>query len=418
MLAEVIAIGDELTTGQRLDTNSQWLSQRLTGSGVQVLFHSTVGDQLEPHVQVLQQALTRADLVVSSGGLGPTADDLTRYALAQVLGVDLALDDQVLQHIRDLFARRQRPMPERNVVQAMFPRGTRPIPNPHGTAPGIAAEIPRPGRPPAHLFALPGVPAEMHEMWDHCVGPAIAALFGDRRRVIRHRCLKCFGVGESELEQMLPDLIRRGRTPMVGITVSQATIALRITAEAETEDACYAVMEPTVATIHQCLGDLIFGQDDEELQDAVVRQLTRRQQTLATAEYGSGGLLARWLSDADPPSKAYRGGLVVRDDRGLARAAGIEASAAARLPPLDTLLPAIAERCRAAYQADHALAIGPFPPPATTPPGRFAYAVSGPGGTALHSALFAGHPDLLTARSLKTALNTLRLRLLTAPSGR
>lgn len=242
MRAEVISIGDEMTTGQRLDTNSQWLSQRLGEIGVRVLFHTTVGDELEPNVQVYRQAFERADLVISTGGLGPTADDLTRQALAEVLGVELVLDAPALQHIQQLFAHRKREMPPRNVVQAMFPRGSRVIPNPHGTAPGIAVDISRPGRSPARVFALPGVPAEMREMWEATVAPELAATTGGDCRVIRHRCLRCFGVGESDLERMLPDLIQRGRTPTVGITVNQATITLRITAEGPTPQACFAAM--------------------------------------------------------------------------------------------------------------------------------------------------------------------------------
>ena len=124
-------------------------------------------------------------------------------------------------------------MPERNRLQAMFPRGSRVIHNPAGTAPGIDLEMPRPGKSPARIFALPGVPAEMHEMWQQTVAPAIAAMMG-KPRVIRHKQIKCFGVGESDLEQMLPDMIRRGRDPLVGITVHGATITLRITASGDT----------------------------------------------------------------------------------------------------------------------------------------------------------------------------------------
>src|SRR5262245_50641969 len=156
MTAEVIAIGDELTSGQRLDTNSQWLAERLGELGVPVLFHTTVADDLAANVRVFKAAIDRADIVVASGGLGPTADDLTRDALAAATGTQLVLDEASLAHIRALFARRRnREMPPRNRVQAMFPEGSRPIPNPHGTAPGIAVAVPRPGRGPCHFFALP-----------------------------------------------------------------------------------------------------------------------------------------------------------------------------------------------------------------------------------------------------------------------
>ena len=156
MNAEVIAIGDELTSGQRLDTNSQWISQRLGEAGIRVLFHTTVGDELDANARVFREAILRAEIVVCTGGLGPTADDLTRQALSEATGRELRLDDSALEHVRSLFARRKRGMPQRNRVQAMFPEGSRVIPNPHGTAPGIDLEIVRPGRSPCRRAGLRG----------------------------------------------------------------------------------------------------------------------------------------------------------------------------------------------------------------------------------------------------------------------
>ncbi len=158
MLAEVISIGDELTSGQRLDTNSQWLSTRLGELGVRAMWHTTVGDDLETNMQAFRQAAQRADLIVSTGGLGPTADDLTRDALAAAAGVELVLDEAALEHIQGLFARRKRPMPERNRLQAMFPRGSRMIPNPAGTAPGIDFELSRAGKSPRASSPCPACP--------------------------------------------------------------------------------------------------------------------------------------------------------------------------------------------------------------------------------------------------------------------
>src|SRR5687768_12467787 len=169
MQAEVISIGDELTSGQRLDTNSQWLSERLGEIGVRTLYHSTVADELDANIRVFQAAIERADVVVATGGLGPTADDLTRDAIAAATGVSLELDESTLAHIESLFTRRGRTMSANNRLQAMFPTGTRIIPNPAGTAPGIDLEVPRSGRGPARVFALPGVPAEMREMWQATV---------------------------------------------------------------------------------------------------------------------------------------------------------------------------------------------------------------------------------------------------------
>src|SRR5262245_45922755 len=190
MRAEIIAIGDELTSGQRLDTNSQWVSERLNELGVHVAFHTTVGDDLDDNITVFRNAIDRAEIVVATGGLGPTADDLTRDAIAAAVGVELVQDDAALEHIKNLFARRKRAMPEQNLRQAQFPRGTRVVPNPHGTAPGIDLEVGR-----CRIFALPGVPAEMFEMWAATVAPAISSMFPSPR-VIRHHRVKVFGAGE------------------------------------------------------------------------------------------------------------------------------------------------------------------------------------------------------------------------------
>jgi nicotinamide-nucleotide amidase len=415
MHAEIISIGDEMTSGQRLDTNSQWLSLRLGELGVPVKYHTTVADDLEANVQVFRLAAERADLIIATGGLGPTADDLTRDAIAAVAGVELVFDQVAMSYIESLFARRKRPMPERNRVQAMFPRGSRVIPNPAGTAPGIDIDIARPGQSPARIFALPGVPAEMKEMWEQTVAPALAKLFGTPR-VIRHQQIKCFGVGESDLEQMLPDLIRRGRDPQVGITVHGATITLRITAAGNSAEECFRHMEPTIATIHESLGDLVFGEGDDELEHAVVRLLKEQQKTLATAEWGSGGMIAHWLSEAAGNDHTFIGGIVVRSPEALLP--WIHAAAARKRSPQqeEQLIVEMAQACRDNFGADYGLAVGELPAidsTATEPPLLY-YAVATPGGVTVKSSPYAGHPDILKMRGGKQALNLLRLTLLRA----
>jgi competence/damage-inducible protein CinA-like protein len=419
MQAEVISIGDELTSGQRLDTNSQWLSSRLAEIGVRTLYHTTVADELDANVRVFKTAVDRADIVIATGGLGPTADDLTRDAVAAAAAVPLELDAAALKHIEGLFKRRSRPMPERNRVQAYFPRGSRVVPNPAGTAPGIDLDIPRPNRRACRLFALPGVPAEMQEMWEQTVAPAIQSMTG-AARVICHRRIKCFGVGESDLEAMLPDLTRRGREPTVGITVHGATITLRITASGETREACLAAMEPTVQTIRQCLGDLVFGEEDDELQHGVLRLLRERGKTVATAEWGSGGMIAHWLSEVPESRDAFAGGLVLPTRQAvfdLVQPAG--RSPLSERAPDDAgmkklLVERMADECRQLYRADYGLAVGELPRvnPQASEPGKLWFAVSSSSGVTAVSTPYAGHPDILKARGGKQALNLLRLTLL------
>lgn len=388
MRAEIISIGDELTTGQRLDTNSQWLSERLLEIGVEVAFHTTVGDILADNILVFRQATERADVIVATGGLGPTADDLTRQAIADVAGVPLVQDDASLAHIKALFARRKREMPPANLVQALFPQGSRPVHNPHGTAPGIDCTIARPGRAAARIFALPGVPAEMQEMWTASVGPTIQELLGERR-VIAHYRIKCFGVGESDLEAMLPDLIARQRYPLVGITVHQATITLRITAAGQTAELARTAMQPTIDTIHKCLGVLVFGNEDEELEDVVVRQLRERHEKVAVREWGTLGLVAHWLASADS-SGVFQSGTVFPGQQGW-----------------DDLAP------QRSADADYLLCVGPCPQAdsPTSAPGNLKIVLAHAGGVVEKEFPFAGHPEILRPRAAKLALNLLRLHL-------
>ena len=413
MYAEVIAIGDELTSGQRLDTNSQWISRRLADLGVRVLYHTTAADELEADTEAFRRALDRVDLVVSTGGLGPTADDLTREAIARAAGSDLVRNDEALAHIRRLFARWNREMPERNVVQAMFPRGSSMIPNPNGTAPGIDLLWHRPDRRPVRLFALPGVPAEMRDMWEASVEPAIARWLGPERRFIRHRLIQCFGAGESDIERMLPDLVRRGRVPTVGITASLAGITLRITAEGPSPEACEALIEPTAATIRQSLGELVFGEGEDQLQDVVVQMLKERRHSLATVECDSCGLAAEWLGEADPSGATYRGGIVARQPAIAAQALGLAAEPG-QATDSKSMVETMAIECRRRFNADYALAVGPFPRlDADQPRAHHVHLVlAGPEGATVTSVRWAGHPAIRKARTVKHGLNTLRLMLL------
>lgn len=410
MHAEILSIGDEITSGQLLDTNSQWLSLRLEGMGIRVLYHSTVGDELEALTNVIRQALERSDVIIATGGLGPTADDLTRDAVAQAAGRPLEMRQEALEHVRSLFARRKREMPKQNEVQAMFPVGSQIIPNRNGTAPGIDLEMPREGKEPSRIFCLPGVPAEMREMWHEAVESQLRHL-GGGQRVICHRRIKCFGAGESQIESMLPDMIRRGRVPRVGINASKATIILRITAEGPSDEACHAAMEPTVATIRQCLGTLVFGEGDDELQDVVVRLLGQQQKTLATVEWGTAGLVADWLGDVAEAKGRYVSGQVVSTAEALRAATGVSVDDP---PPSGEAIQAVAEACRRQFAVDYALALGPFPEfdPSAPEPKPVRVALASADGVRLKELAFAGHPDLLKILSAKQAVNMVRLALL------
>jgi nicotinamide-nucleotide amidase len=412
MNAEIIAIGDEIVSGLHLDTNSPWLSQRLEELGVRVLYHSTVGDELEPCRDVFRRAIERADIVISTGGLGPTADDLTRDALARATGRQLELYPEALEHVRSMFASRKREMPKQNEIQAMFPAESRVIANPNGTAPGIDLEVPRAGKCDCRFFALPGVPAEMIEMWNATLRPEIGALAAGQK-VIRRRKINCFGAGESQIEAMLPDLIRRGNTPTIGITASKTSISLRITAEGPNEEACNALIEPAAATIYNCLGNLVFGEGDDELQHVVVRLLLERGKTLATVEWGTAGLVAYWLGEVSESDKVFLSGMVVRHPEILASELEINRdSSQNQQTQSEDNAKSMAAACRQRFGADYALAVGCFPRFDPREPIPVYLALADANGVTVKSIPYAGHPATLRIYIAKHALNMLRLKLL------
>jgi nicotinamide-nucleotide amidase len=414
MQAEIIAIGSELTTGAKLDTNSQWLSLELAAVGIPVQYHSTVADDLPAIVRLLLATVNRSDLIIMTGGLGPTLDDLTRQALAEVAQAELVLHEPSLEFIRTFFARRQRAMPERNVIQAMFPAGSRPLPNPRGTAPGIWMEIGRKTSDrPCLIAALPGVPSEMKPMF---FGEVLPRLRGTGNVIRRYR-LNSFGLGESAVEELLGDLTARGHDPDIGITAHEATITLRITAHGQNEEDCRRKIATSADEIRRRMGDLIFGEEDEELEDVVVRLLRERGMTLATAESGTGGLLAHRLTGVRGFEDSYLGGVIAptlaakRDLLGvspeLMDAAGAISAEVAE---------AMASGCRERLGTHFALSVTEHPHvepgPQTGDVPTTWIALAGPEILRSDRHILLGDPAIARSRAAKTALNMLRLHLL------
>ncbi|KAA0140705.1 CinA family nicotinamide mononucleotide deamidase-related protein [Gimesia chilikensis] len=308
MQAEIIAIGSELTNGEKLDTNSQWLSTELAAAGIATHFHTTIADNLDEIIDQLRLSASRSDLILITGGLGPTLDDLTRQAMAGLTGTDLVLDAESLAIIESMFQKRYREMPERNRIQAMFPEGAEPIKNEHGTAPGIWMMVPRDGGEGiCHIAAMPGVPSEMKPMFYESVLPRLVR----GTRIIRFARINCFGVGESKTEELLGDITSRGRDPEVGITAHEATITLRIKAMGESNDDCEQKISATYEQIRERLGDYIFGYEDEELEHVVVTLLNESKLSVAASECGTGGLLSYRLTEVAGSADCFKGGAVL-----------------------------------------------------------------------------------------------------------
>ncbi len=418
--AEVISIGDELTSGQRLDTNTQWLSQQLGDLGIPTIRHTTVGDDLSGNVEALRLAAQRADVVVCTGGLGPTQDDLTRQAIADAFGRPLALDEASLAHIRELFARRKREMPERNRTQAMIPAGSQVIPNPHGSAPGIDLAIETESLA-SRIFALPGVPAEMKQMWHETLVQRLEKALSRKQGRLRYHAIKLFGIGESDVEVKLPHLIDRQRVPTVGITVSRATITLRIAARAHGDEEFQKLISPTIAEIEEAVGELIFGQGQDELEHAVLRHLEQRGFTLATVEVGAGSWVCDWMQKCVEMNERtiapgpYVGGIAFPTPE-LARRwlSGSSAPPTASLES-DPLWSTLARQACDRFQADVGLALGVYPSVGqmeqASQPFDLVFAMAAGEHLHVEQRSMGGHPDVLGPRIAKTGLDIVRKRL-------
>jgi len=317
MRCEVVAVGTELLLGQIVDTNSSWIGDRLASAGIDSFFQTKVGDNIERLTAALRQALARSDAVVVCGGLGPTQDDLTRSALARVMGVELVRDPDLVELIRAMFSSRNRRMPANNLAQADVPEGAGIIEQTRGTAPGLICPVrwEGPDGEPVEkvLYAVPGVPYEMQDMLERAVLPDLRRRAGDTGAIVS-RTLRTWGDSESGLaERLTPrieELDRTGTATLAFLASGIEGIKVRITAKAATEQEALATVEAEEAGLRDLLGDLVFGVDDETMEHAVVSLLGAAGHTLGVAESLTGGLIGARLTNVPGASRVFRGGIV------------------------------------------------------------------------------------------------------------
>ncbi len=305
MVAEILSVGTELLLGQIVDTNAAFLSQRLAQLGVNLYTRTTVGDNQGRLVELLRKATERSDLVILTGGIGPTPDDITREALAELAGVSLVEWPELRARLEEFFVKRGRPMTNINLKQATLPEGAEPLENPMGTAPGIWMRYGR-----AFLASMPGVPHEMEAMFERQVVPRLQRELGEALLPVYARTLRFCGVGESALVTQLEDVIEGQTNPTLGTMAGSGEVKLRIAAQAASSAEAEALLRPVLDEVTSRMGTHLCGYDDLSLEQVLLQRLEALQLTLAVAESCTGGQLAKRLTDVPGASKTFLGGVI------------------------------------------------------------------------------------------------------------
>ena len=413
MRCDVVAVGTELLLGQITDTNSQWIGEQLAAAGIDSLLQVKVGDNLARITTLLRRVLDDSDAVIVCGGLGPTHDDITRDAIAAVMGVPLQHDEQVAEVIRTMFASRNRTMAANNLRQAQVPEGATIIPQTRGTAPGLICPV-RIGGAEKVIYAVPGVPHEMKDMVQRAVLPDLLARTGESA-VIRSRTLRTWGESESGLNERLDPVIARLDTegnPMLAFLASGwEGIKVRLTAKAPTEAAALELLGRWEAEVRVLVDDIVFGVDEETMESAVLGLLRDQGLSLGLAESVTGGLVAGRLTGVPGASEVFRGGIVsyataVKHDLlHVAQGPVVSEAAAAQM----------ARGARAALRCDVALSLTGVAGPTEQdgmPVGTLFVGVAVGDDVVVRQFRMPGQRDQMRQMSVITALDLLRRTLL------
>ncbi|MFC1781839.1 competence/damage-inducible protein A [Planctomycetota bacterium] len=405
--ASIVTIGNEILSGRTVDTNAAFIGTELLNIGIPVVSSFTVGDDLEAIFRALNLAAAEAELIIATGGLGPTDDDLTRQAFAKFLGVNLELHEDILEKIRNLFARRNMQMPENNKIQAFIPAGAEALAN-SGTAPGILAES------KGKLFiALPGVPIEAQRMLE-----SVLDRLKNRAgtQAIETRRIKCFGAGESTITEKLGDMMARNRNPLINCTAHDGIITLHIIASAQDKNQAVEIADEDEKTIHEKLGELIYGTENQTLADVVAEKLSRLEKKIATAESCTGGLLSKMLTDIPGASEYFTHGWITYSNESKTEELLV-------LPELigqygavsEQVAEAMARGARKKSRTDFAISItgiaGPEGGTQEKPVGLVYICIDSESCCQIKRCLFTSKRRFIRLRAAQTALNMLRLKL-------
>lgn len=402
MIVEVIAVGTELLLGQIVNSNAAVIGAAMAERGLDAHFQQVVGDNLGRIAAAITTGLDRSDAVVITGGIGPTQDDLTREALAEVTGRTLVFSAEYADELRERWARRGREMPESNLRQAYYPEGAEMLPNPRGTAPGLMVK--HGGK---LIFCVPGVPAEMEHLMEAEVLPRLTAVSGSEH-VIDSVLLRTWGRPESEVAEVLDDLYTGSVNPSLAFLASNSEIKLRITAKATTHGEARSLIEPMEVEVRSRLGESIFGSNDETIERILLRLLSERGQTIGTAESMTGGLVTARLTDLPGASAVVKGGIVAYDTGLKHKLLGLDDGSDV---VTETAAVTLATAARSLLDVDVAVSVtgSAGPEPLEKPVGTVVIGVATPEDARARELRFTGDRDRIRAFATTAALHLARL---------
>ena len=406
----IICVGNELLNGHTVDTNSNWLCSRLLTASVSVVYSCCIGDDIKEIKNAIEYATQKAQIVLITGGLGPTDDDITRNAIAEFLNVKLVYHSQIDQKIKDYFKLRNYPMPARNSIQAYLPAGTSEIENPLGTAPGILYSDGK-----KIIASIPGVPSEMKRMFDETVLPRIEKFAQGDYVIVRK--IGCIGAGESTIADMLGALMTRGRNPLINCTVNCGIITLHIISHSKDKQQAEILAEKDVEKLCGLLGDLVFGFDGESLAEVVGKKLLRDKKTLALAESCTGGLIAKQITDIPGSSGYFKCGWITYSNEAKISQLGVKEELIEKFGAVSAeVASAMAAGAKEKSGADFAAAVtgiaGSCGGSEQKPVGLVYIAIASEKSVETEKFLFGPrNRDFIRQRTCQNALNLLRLKL-------
>ncbi len=410
LTAEIIAIGSELLTPDRTDTNSLWLTEKLNAIGVEVKLKTIVGDDDARLEETIKDAVRRSRIVIMTGGLGPTEDDITRKIASRALGRRLSLDEKVLEQIREKFVGWGRKMPEINARQAMVIEGAEVLDNPRGTAPGMFLE--HEGRA---IVLLPGPPREMRPMFEESILPKLSAKAGGVR--VARRILRVAGMGESAVDERIAPVYTQYKNPQTTILFNRSEIEIHLTAQGKTEKDAELLLDGLAGQIEERLGDSIFAFRGETMEEVVGLRLAVGGFTLATAESCTGGLIAQRLTEVPGSSTYFTEGIVAYSNEAKVRLLGVPSDLIAEYGAVSApVAEAMADGARLRAETDFAISItgiaGPDGGSEDKPVGLVYIALSDDAHTEHRKLMIPGDRQLIRWRSSQAALDLLRRRLI------